>query len=184
VSRLQTGKFLIEKATFDARDIVQQEVKELDLLATSHELKLRLNVGKEPLMVHADADKLRQVMMNFIDNAIFYSRNKGTIIINLEKVKNDVAFTVVDSGIGVPEDEQAKLFTKFFRAKNARQQRPDGTGVGLYLARRVISAHDGKILFSSKEGKGSTFGFRLPLELAPQPVAKTAAEPALETAAK
>lgn len=182
VSRLQTGKFLIEKTTFDLRDIVQQEVKELELLAASHSLKLRLNIGKEPLPVHADADKLRQVMMNFIDNAIYYSSEKGTIIINLERIKNDVAFTVVDSGIGVPEAEQAKLFTKFFRAENARKQRPDGTGVGLYLARRVIMVHGGGIIFSSKEGKGSTFGFRLPLDLSKKPVEKPA--PALEAAAK
>jgi signal transduction histidine kinase len=181
VSRLQTGKFLIEKTTFDIRDIVKQEVSELEMLAASRSLKLRLNVGKDPLPVHADADKLRQVMMNFIDNAIYYSNDKGTIVVSLERVRNEIAFTVVDSGIGVPEDEQTKLFTKFFRAKNARQQRPDGTGVGLYLARRVLNEHSGKIIFSSKEGKGSTFGFRLPLETT-RPVVKTV--PALEVAAK
>lgn len=182
VSRLQTGKFLIEKSVFDIRDIVKQEVKELEMLAASHSLKLRLNVGKDSLPVEADADKIRQVMMNFIDNAIYYTNPKGTIVVNLERVKDDVAFTVVDSGIGVPEDEQAKLFTKFFRAKNARKQRPDGTGVGLYLARRVITAHSGAIIFESKEGKGSTFGFRLPLDLSKKPLEKPATE--LEAVAK
>jgi signal transduction histidine kinase len=164
VSRLQTGKFVIEKAPFDLVDVVKQEVRDLELMAHAHELKLRLNVrAKGPMIVNADEQKIRQVIMNYIDNAIFYSSAKSTIIINLEQVKHEAALTVVDTGIGVPEDVQARLFTKFFRAPNARQRRPDGTGIGLYLTRRVLNAHDGSIIFSSKEGKGSTFGFRLPI---------------------
>lgn len=166
VSRLQTGKFNIEKKHFDIRDVVRQEVKDLEMIAESHGQKLRLTIGNQPMPIYADEDKVRQVMMNFIDNAIYYSNAKSTIIINLERVKSEIAFTVIDTGIGVPLEEQEKLFTKFFRAENARQQRPDGTGVGLYLARRVIKAHGGSIIFSSKEGKGSTFGFRLPIDVA------------------
>lgn len=164
VSRLQTGKFTLDKTTFDLRDVVKQQVKELELIAGSHDMKLRLEAAQESVTVTADEAKLRQVIMNFIDNAIFYSYPKSTIVINIEKTGDNVAFTVVDTGIGVPKNEQHRLFHKFFRAKNARKQRPDGTGVGLYLARRVISAHGGSIIFSSKEGKGSTFGFRLPLD--------------------
>ncbi len=164
VSRLQTGKFTLDKTTFDLKDVVKQQVKELELIAGSHDMKLRLEAAQESVTVTADEAKLRQVIMNFIDNAIFYSYPKSTIVINIEKTGDNVAFTVVDTGIGVPKNEQHRLFHKFFRAKNARKQRPDGTGVGLYLARRVISAHGGSIIFSSKEGKGSTFGFRLPLD--------------------
>lgn len=167
VSRLQTGKFIVDKAPIDMKDVVRGEVNDLGLIAESHGMKLRLNVGKHPMPIFADEGKIRQVVMNFIDNAIYYSHPKSTIVINLERVKDDVAMTVVDTGIGVPEEEQAKLFTKFFRAGNARKARPDGTGVGLYLARRVITAHGGTILFSSKEGKGSTFGFRLPIDKSP-----------------
>jgi signal transduction histidine kinase len=75
-----------------------------------------------------------------------------------------VLFTVKDTGIGVPVSEQAHLFTKFYRASNARKQRPDGTGVGLFLAKKVVEAHGGKVIFESVEGEGSTFGFRLPIE--------------------
>ncbi|MDQ5982816.1 MAG: hypothetical protein QG549_813 [Patescibacteria group bacterium] len=167
VSRLQTGKFIVDKAPIDMKDVVRSEVKDLELIAASHNMKLRLNVGKQPMPIFADEGKIRQVVMNFIDNAIYYSHPKSTIIINLERVKNEAALTVVDTGIGVPEKEQAKLFTKFFRAGNARKARPDGTGVGLYLARRVVTAHGGSIIFSSKEGKGSTFGFRLPIDTNP-----------------
>lgn len=163
VSRLQTGKFNIDKAPVDIKAVVRQEIETLQLMAATRGIKLRLNVTSEQLPLMADESKIRQVVMNFVDNAIYYSKSDSTIIINLERLRSEVALTVVDTGIGVPEDEQSKLFTKFFRAKNARQQRPDGTGVGLYLARRVISGHGGTIIFSSKEGKGSTFGFKLPL---------------------
>ncbi len=101
--------------------------------------------------------------MNFCDNAIYYSREEGTIAVSLKKVDGFVELKVTDNGIGVPKDEQAKLFNKFFRATNARSARPDGTGVGLFLAKKVIDEHGGTVLFESKEGKGSTFGFRLPL---------------------
>jgi signal transduction histidine kinase len=102
--------------------------------------------------------------MNFIDNAIYYSREHSNISVNLAIEEGSAVLTVKDSGIGVPEDQQAHLFTKFFRADNARRQRPDGTGVGLFLAKKVIVAHGGTILFESIEGEGSVFGFRLPIK--------------------
>jgi signal transduction histidine kinase len=163
VSRLQTGKFVIEKTPFDLKSVVKQEVTDLELIASSHDIKLRLKTGAGKFPVVADEQKIRQVIMNFIDNSIYYSHPNSTIVINLERLKTMAALTVVDTGIGVPKEEQERLFNKFFRAKNARKQRPDGTGVGLYLAGRVVKAHDGEIIFSSVENKGSTFGFKIPL---------------------
>lgn len=171
VSRLQTGKFTIEKTSFDLHDAIKEEIGSLKMIAESHHMKLRLEVpGSDSWPVVADEQKIRQVIMNFVDNAIYYSRQNSTIVVNLQRIKNEVMFTVVDTGIGIPEEDQPKLFTKFFRAKNARKQRPDGTGVGLYLARRVVTAHGGSIVFKSEEGKGSTFGFRLPLDMAKKTV--------------
>lgn len=182
VSRLQTGKFIIEKDAFDITEVTRQEIANLQVIAASHRIKLRLNITKAPLPVMADESKIRQVIMNFVDNAIYYSQPDSTIVVNLERVKNSLALTVVDTGIGVPEEDQSKLFTKFFRAKNARKQRPDGTGVGLYLARRVISGHGGTIIFSSKEGRGSTFGFTLPLSMKFDEMAGVPNEPLVATA--
>ncbi|MDB5184182.1 MAG: hypothetical protein JWO07_863 [Candidatus Saccharibacteria bacterium] len=164
VSRLQTGKFLIDKTPFDLKKVLKEEIADLDVIADSHSINLRLKTATGHFPVVADESKMRQVIMNFVDNAIYYSRANSTIVVNLERVKGNAALTVVDTGIGVPKSEQAHLFTKFFRAGNARKQRPDGTGVGLFLARKVISEHDGSIIFSSVEGKGSTFGFKIPLE--------------------
>ncbi len=163
VSRLQTGKFVIEKGQVDFVHIVRDEVESLKLIADTHALKLHFKATEKAIIVPLDEAKIRQVVMNFIDNAIYYSRQSSTIQIHVEKTDDKAIFTVIDTGIGVPAEEQAMLFNKFFRAKNARQQRPDGTGVGLYLAKKVVMAHGGKMIFSSIEGKGSTFGFYLPL---------------------
>lgn len=162
VSRLQTGKFVVEKAEMDINELVRGEVEELKVMATGRNMKLHFDAPTGPLYVHADAGKLREVIMNFVDNAIYYSKTESTIDIKLADDADSITFTVVDAGIGVPKEEQSRLFGKFFRATNARKQRPDGTGVGLYLARKVIAAHHGSIIFASQEGKGSTFGFRLP----------------------
>lgn len=162
VSRLQTGKFVVEKSEIDLNELVQTEVRDLQVMAAGRNMTLRLDAPTGPLYTNADAGKLREVIMNFVDNAIYYSKAESTITVKVVGDDDSISFTVVDQGIGVPKDEQARLFGKFFRATNARKQRPDGTGVGLYLARKVIAAHHGSIIFASHEGKGSTFGFRLP----------------------
>jgi signal transduction histidine kinase len=102
--------------------------------------------------------------MNFTDNAIYYTPSGGKINVELKETAKSVEFTVKDSGIGVPKDQQHKLFTKFYRADNARKARPDGTGLGLFMAKKVIIAQGGSMIFESKEGKGSTFGFSFPKE--------------------
>lgn len=164
VSRLQTGKFVIESRPVDLAKVVTQEVESLQTTASAHNLKLRYRAPSYFPILYLDEGKIRQVLMNFIDNAIYYSQAGTTITIELAVEDGDVVLKVRDTGIGVPESEQAHLFSKFFRATNARKQRPDGTGVGLFLAKKVIVAHGGTMVFESVESEGSTFGFRLPVK--------------------
>lgn len=164
VSRLQTGKFMIEKRPVDLAKIVGQEIDSLKISANGRELSFKYKKPKQLPRLMLDEGKIRQVIMNFADNALYYSRAGTTITVTLTVEEGDVVLKVKDTGIGVPEEEQARLFTKFYRATNARKQRPDGTGVGLYLAKRVVMEHGGSVIFASTEGKGSTFGFRLPIE--------------------
>lgn len=164
VSRLQTGKFMIEKRPVDLAKIVGQEIDSLKISANGRELSFNYKKPKQLPLLMLDEGKIRQVIMNFADNALYYSRSGTTIGVTLALEGDDVVLKVKDTGIGVPEEEQARLFTKFYRATNARKQRPDGTGVGLYLAKRVVMEHGGSVIFASTEGKGSTFGFRLPID--------------------
>lgn len=164
VSRLQTGKFMLELQEVDLAKLVSAEVKSLNRAAQSRNMTLKFINKARSVPMTLDDTKVRQVIMNYIDNAIFYSHTDSIITIELTKTEKEAELTVTDTGIGVPANEQDQLFGKFFRATNARKQRPDGTGVGLYLAKKVITAHGGEVVFKSKVSRGSTFGFRLPLD--------------------
>jgi len=163
VSRLKTGKFVIETKQVYLPDVVEGEVIQLQETAKNRNLKLVYKKPKTFPDVMLDETKTRQVIMNFMDNAIYYTPAGGTIKVVLEHDKNSVTYKVIDNGIGVSKEEQAKLFTKFFRAGNARKARPDGTGLGLFMAKKVIVAQGGAILFETEHGKGSMFGFTFPL---------------------
>jgi len=171
VSRLSAGRFLIQAKPTDVVAMVEDEVRQLQPHATNKGLQLTFEHSPKAFpLVELDDNKTRQVVMNFIDNAIYYTQT-GSVMIRLSKVGEAARLEVTDTGIGVPEGAKRKLFSKFYRAENAQEVRPDGTGLGLYLARRVIEDQGGTIIFKSVEGKGSTFGFELPLK-ARNPVAK------------
>lgn len=163
VSRMDTGRFFLEPKNVDLKGLVEQEIKQLSNSAKDKRLFLELQAKKDLPKVTADETKIRQVVMNFMDNAIYYTMSGG-VTITLEKEKESVIFKVKDTGMGVPEVEKHNLFTKFYRADNARKIRPDGTGLGIYLAKKVIEDHGGEIIFESEEGKGSVFGFKLPIK--------------------
>jgi signal transduction histidine kinase len=160
LSRLNTGKFVIDSTPVDLSEVVQGEIDQLYETAKSRNLSLVYEkpASFPPMML--DETKIHQVVMNFIDNAIYYTPSCGTITIALNETPTAIEYTVSDNGIGVPKSEQHRLFTKFYRAGNARRARPDGTGLGLFMAKKVIAAQGGTILFQSEEGKGSMFGFR------------------------
>ena len=143
--------------------ILRDEVSLLKVVADQRSVEMVLKVDKKIPSLAVDSEKIRQVMLNMIDNAIYYSSPHKKVVITLKSSGKMIEFSVKDSGIGVPKSEQANLFGKFFRGTNAKKRRPDGTGVGLFLAKKVILSHDGEMIFESEEGKGSTFGFRLPV---------------------
>lgn len=159
VSRLKTGKFIIESTPTDLSKMIDEEMAQLQEAAASRSLELTFKKPAKFPVVMLDETKIRQVLMNFIDNAIYYTPRDGKIKIELKDTGPTVEFRVIDNGIGVPKSEQHHLFTKFYRAGNARKARPDGTGLGLFMAKKVITAQGGALIFDSKEGKGSTFGF-------------------------
>lgn len=175
VSRMSAGRFLIQTHPTDMVQMIDDEVRQLQSHARTKSLALVFDHPANPLpLIEIDEGKTRQVIMNFIDNAIYYTQT-GEVRVVLEQTGDRVRLEVRDTGIGVPKDAQKQLFTKFYRAENAQTVRPDGTGLGLYLAKRVIEDQGGTIIFKSTEGKGSTFGFELPLRK-PTPPKKTEAK--------
>ena len=162
LSRIQTGRFLIEKKPVDLTKMVELEIDSLLISAKRRNLDFKFIHDDIPMLM-LDEDKMEQVIMNFLDNALYYSKEYTTILVELRNdQQGNVVFTVKDHGIGVPDSEKGEIFNKFFRASNAKKHRPDGTGVGLYLTKQIINAHGGSVVFTSKKDIGSTFGFKLP----------------------
>jgi signal transduction histidine kinase len=159
VSRLKTGKFIIERHPTNLAEVVEGEIAQLIETAKARDLELTFKKPETFTSIMLDEVKIRQVIMNFTDNAIYYTPAGGHIKVALKETKDSIEFTVTDDGMGVPKSEQPHLFTKFYRAGNARKARPDGTGLGLFMAKKVIVAQGGALVFKSQEGKGSTFGF-------------------------
>lgn len=162
VSRLKTGKFMIEQTPVDLAAVVEDEVNQLVDTATSRHLTLTYHKPQSITTLKLDETKTRQVIMNFIDNAIYYTPAGGKIDVVLSETPLAVELRVIDSGIGVPKNEQHHLFSKFYRAGNARKVRPDGTGLGLFMAKKIVIAEGGAIIFETSENQGSIFGFSIP----------------------
>lgn len=160
LSRLNTGKFVIESTPVDLREVVKAQMDQLAETAKAREIKLSYDSPAEFPKLMLDETKIHQVVMNFMDNAIYYTPPGGKVDVKLVETPTAIEFRVEDNGIGVPKDERHHLFSKFYRANNAKQARPDGTGLGLFMAKKVIVAQSGSIIFETEEGVGSTFGFR------------------------
>ena len=114
-------------------------------------------------MILADKDKLKQVILNLISNAIKYNRPGGTIALGASKYKDQISFYVRDTGHGMRPEHVKQLFQKFYRVPGSERM-ADGTGLGLSITKRIVEGHGGRIDVSSQEGIGSTFTITLPLE--------------------
>jgi signal transduction histidine kinase len=163
-SRLRSGKLIIMRRPTNLPNVVTSELLQLEKAAELRKVKFSYAKPDVFPTVLLDETKIRQVVMNFLDNALYYTPPGGRVQIELKATKTTIEYSVTDTGMGVPESEQPQLFTKFYRAGNARKMRPEGTGIGIYMAKKIIVAEGGSIIFKSKEGKGSTFGFVFPRE--------------------
>lgn len=167
LSRVESGKLKADRAPIDL-GIFTTEIKK-ELTSQADEKKLSLEVAppdRAPVIVWLDALTLRQVLLNLVSNAIRYTNENGNIEVKWwvrEDGKEEVVYSVHDDGIGIPKEAQSQVFSKFFRAENARAQVPDGSGLGLALVKELVESWGGKVWFETKEGEGTTFFFTVPL---------------------
>jgi signal transduction histidine kinase len=150
-----------EMAPFSIAEIANDMVKDLSITAEKHGLKMSFVCDDDKgYMVNGDKEKLRQVVLNFIDNAIKYTK-EGQIDVSVKRESNKILFRVKDTGMGMTKDVKASLFQKFARGDGARMN-TTGSGLGLYLAKEIVVAHKGTVFIESEgPNKGSTFGFDL-----------------------
>jgi len=163
VARLDTGDLKVHLAPTDVRDVVGQVVQSAqEAGANGHSFVVDL--PSEPLAANADPDKLRQVFSILLDNALKYSPVGGTVTVGAERKRETVEVSVADEGVGIPQADQDQIFRKFYRGTDAESRvGAGGTGLGLFIARGLVTAMGGRIWVDSREGEGSTFAFELPL---------------------
>jgi PAS domain S-box-containing protein len=166
ISRIEGGKELqFIKSEGDLLDVVNDVLEEQKGLISQKSLKLNLDTeGRTSLMVNMDKEKIRQVFMNLVNNAIKYCRPEGEVNISVRTQDEKVYVSVADNGIGIPKEQQGRIFEKFFRSDNAIKMQAQGTGLGLYVANQIIKNHGGVLNFSSEEDKGTVFTFIIPLK--------------------
>jgi two-component system, NtrC family, sensor histidine kinase KinB len=162
VARLDTGDLQVNLASTDVRDVVEQVVETLTP-ASVNAHRFVVDLPDEPLAATADRDKLRQVCSILLDNALKYSPDGGTVTIGVERKHDTVEVTVADEGIGISQADQDQIFRKFYRGTDAEARvGQGGTGLGLFIARGLVTAMGGRIWVESREGEGSRFAFELP----------------------
>jgi signal transduction histidine kinase len=162
LSHIEGGKLQFTFAKIDFAAMAQSVADELSLNAQKKGLAFSFKKPAEPLFVRADEQKLRQVALNLVDNAIKYTP-KGGVEVEVERKNGSILLSIKDTGMGFKEDEKNQLFQKFVRGNNAPRLHTEGAGIGLYVAKKMLEEHKGEVWAESEgEGKGSTFFVKLP----------------------
>jgi signal transduction histidine kinase len=161
-SRLDTGRDRTLVEPIDAA-VVAEQVVDAARSRLPASLSLELDVQAELPHAEADPDRLRQVLVNLIDNAVKYSPNGGRIRVRIERIGRDVSFNVSDEGLGIPEAERDRVFDRFYRLDPNMSRGVGGTGLGLYICRELVHRMHGRIWVEPNDGRGTTFVFTLPV---------------------
>ena len=162
VSRMEAGKLDLHRASLDLARLIPQVAGSLRPLIEAKRQRLDLDLDEALPAVWADQDRVTQILTNLISNAHKYTLVEGNITVAARQDDGFVRVDVSDTGIGLSPDDQARLFTKFFRAHERSPQAGGGTGLGLVICRLLVELHGGRITVSSAPGQGSTFSFSLP----------------------
>lgn len=163
VSRLELGTFAVEPLPTDIIKIAQEVLSELKPVIISKKLKLVFDYDKNIPIISADPKLIRIVFQNLLSNSVKYTPEKGEVKLLLSQDKKNLLVQVIDSGYGIPKNQQDKIFSKLFRADNVREKDTEGTGLGLYIIKSIVDHAGGKISFESEEDKGTSFFVSLPL---------------------
>lgn len=165
VARIEEGRFVYRPKTVDLIELLESTIEPVKTMAYSKGVKLEFKKPKDKKskIVKVDIEKVGLAVKNLLENAVHYTDAKGKVTVKAERKKNRIFVSVKDTGIGIPEDQQDRVFSKFFRADNAVRTETEGTGLGLFITKNIIEAHNGEINFTSEQGKGTTFTFSLPV---------------------
>lgn len=163
-SKLEEKKLTLSKQALQIAPLIQKTIDELSALAKNKSITVIFEPDiPQDLTIYADPNNLQIVINNLLDNAIAYSKKGGEIRIKVIQDEKSIIISVKDSGIGIPLQAQKNIFSKFYRAENAKQAQTQGSGLGLFIARTIVNQHNGKIWFETRPDIGTTFYFSIPL---------------------
>jgi two-component system phosphate regulon sensor histidine kinase PhoR len=161
ISDLESGSSVQELGEFDFADVVEEASDAISPLSESAEVDIILEL--ESVFVHSDKRRIYELCMNLITNAVKYNKPGGTVSLTLRNDGENAIFTVRDTGIGIAEKYQQRVFERFFRADSGRDKRVGGTGLGLSIVKHIVSIYAGTITLQSKVGEGTTIIVSLPI---------------------
>jgi two-component system, OmpR family, phosphate regulon sensor histidine kinase PhoR len=180
-NKIDSGRLYLDRHPLDAGVLASEVVEQLrDVFAAREDVVIELDVRDEAPFVACDADKLRQVLINLVDNAVKYSPDGGRIGVRIEPDEDRLRLLVSDEGLGIAHGEQRRIFCKFYRLDPEQTRGVGGTGLGLYISRELVRLMGGQLSVTSKEAQGSTFVVELPRE--PEPARNAAQPPEAATA--
>ena len=163
ISKLERGELVLTKTNFVIQDLVKEVLESLSIKAEANKIGFGIKKGCEsPLTVFADKEKIRQVLINLLDNSIKYGKPGGHIVASMYKVdENRILIEISDDGMGISEKHLQRIFERFFRTEGGRSRDITGTGLGLAICKHIVEAHGQTIHVRSTEGVGTTIGFTL-----------------------
>lgn len=163
LSRAQSGKLNYSFETLNLSDVIDHSIQDLALQAEGKDIRLEKNIPDDLPPVVADRDKMMDVFVNLVDNAIKFTPSGGKVSISANTSGDVLHLAVKDTGIGIPKDKIPNLFQRFYQVDSSVKRRYGGTGLGLYICKKIIKDHNGDIQVTSEEGKGTTIHIDLPL---------------------
>lgn len=162
LARMEAGYVSLEKMDIDVDEFFNRVVRKFQGLSREREISLNLVPPEKPMNVHADPDRLEQVMTNLVDNAIRHTDKGGSVTVSVQDQSGGILVEVTDTGTGIPKEDLPFVFERFYKADKARTRGRSGTGLGLAIAKNIVDSHDGKISVHSKMNEGTTFSFSIP----------------------
>lgn len=161
VYKLKTGKLILKKKKFNLSKLVTEIIGNFQYTINTHTITQE---GETDIMILADKERISQVLINIISNAVKYSQQPSKIIVGISKDKKRAIVSVQDFGMGIPIEQQSKVFERFFRVKGMKESKIPGLGLGLFISNEIVKQHKGELWLVSKKDKGTTFYFSLPMK--------------------
>jgi len=158
----ESGALQITKALINVNDIVDH-LTPLRLAMEEDQIRFEVIIDDRVKQVEADSNRLMQILINLISNAMRHTESGGEIILKIAEVKNELLFSLHDNGAGIPSEHLPNIFDRFYRADESRSRESGGNGLGLAIARSYVEAHGGRIWVESQPGQGTTFFFTIPI---------------------